>query len=55
MGTKLSNLLLAAFLVVVFSAAAMAQPPRLINFQGRVLDATGVPVADGNHTFDFFS
>lgn len=53
MGTKLSILILAVLSIVVLSAAAIAQPPRLINFQGRVLDAAGAPVADGNHTFDF--
>ncbi|MCH7947657.1 MAG: hypothetical protein IIC66_07665, partial [candidate division Zixibacteria bacterium] len=54
MGAKLNNLILAALLVVVFSAAALAQAPRLINYQGRVLDAAGAPVPDGAHTFDFF-
>ena len=53
MGTRFNNLILAALLVVVFSAAALAQAPRLINYQGRVLNAVGAPVLDGAHNFDF--
>lgn len=53
MGTRLNNLILAALLVVALSAAALAQAPRLINYQGRVLNAVGAPVLDGAHNFDF--
>ena len=53
MVTRFNNLILAALLVVALSAAALAQAPRLINYQGRVLTAVGAPVPDGPHNFDF--
>lgn len=53
METRFNNLILAALLVVALSAAALAQAPRLINYQGRVLNAVGAPVLDGAHNFDF--
>lgn len=53
MRTNLNNLILAVFLMLVLSAAALAQTPKLINYQGRVLNAVGAPVLDGAHNFDF--
>ncbi|MFC1475636.1 hypothetical protein ACFLQW_01385 [Candidatus Zixiibacteriota bacterium] len=45
---------LSVFLILVLvSAIAFAEIPRLITYQGRLTDDTGMPVADGDYDIIF--
>ncbi|MGH8003908.1 MAG: hypothetical protein ACRECJ_04200, partial [Limisphaerales bacterium] len=50
---KLTALLAAAILIMASSALAQSSVPNLINFQGRLNDNTGNPVADGAYSVRF--
>lgn len=41
------------FVVVLLCGMALADPPPLVNFQGRLTDVAGVPVADGSYDLRF--
>lgn len=51
--TKRVLWLLLALALVAATAAFAGVVPRLVNFQGRLTDAVGSPVADGSHTLTF--
>jgi hypothetical protein len=40
-------------MLIILCSAASADVPRLINYQGRLTDADGVPVPDGNYSLTF--
>ena len=42
---------LTLLLTVLAAAGAMAQVPQLLSYQGKLLDGTGAPVADGPYGF----
>lgn len=49
----ISSRLLVACALLVLAATAFAEIPRMINWQGKVTDASGSPVADDSYTMRF--
>lgn len=41
------------FVVLVITGLAFGEIPRVINYQGKVTDLSGVPVADGSYDMTF--
>jgi len=39
--------------LILLATAVLAAPPRTMNYQGTLTDATGLPVPDGNYTLTF--
>jgi len=50
---KTASLLAAAVGLLVLATSSWATTPKLMNYQGKVTDADGNPVADGLHTVQF--
>jgi len=45
--------ILVSFILFFLTSVSYAQIPRLINYQGKLTDTNGNPVADGNHSVTF--
>ncbi len=43
----------ASVILVLLASAILADVPRLINYQGRLITSAGEPIADGNHSVTF--
>lgn len=55
--TKIVCALVAIMCMAVLTAAVLASAPKLMSYQGRATDASGIPVTDGPHVvrFDLFN